>query len=130
MVIKNKTILILPVIFLTFFIFSTDVLLAATALDNAQTQLNATAAAGYGSGGYVTDVPSALGKFVGAGLAFIGIIFFGLMIYGGFIWMLARGNEQEVTKAKNLIVSAIIGLLIVLSAYAFTYYIGGILTTT
>ena len=68
-----------------------------------------------------------IGKIIGAGLAFIGILFFILMIYGGFLWMTARGNEQQVEKAKNLIISAVIGLVIVLSAYAITSYIGNVL---
>jgi len=46
------------------------------------------------------------------------------MIYGGFIWMIARGNEGEVTKAKDLIQAAIIGLVVVLAAYAITQFIG------
>jgi len=69
-----------------------------------------------------------IGKVVGSALAFIGILFLILMIYGGIIWMMARGNEQEVAKAKDLIVSAVIGLIIVLSAYAITAYIGGEMT--
>ncbi|OGF26196.1 hypothetical protein A2331_01980 [Candidatus Falkowbacteria bacterium RIFOXYB2_FULL_34_18] len=80
------------------------------------------------SGGIITSLPSAIGKFVGAGLAFIGVVFLVLMIYGGFVWMIARGNEQEVEKAKNLIEAAVIGLVIVMSAYAITAYIGGAIT--
>ncbi|MBU1421214.1 hypothetical protein KJ978_01895 [Patescibacteria group bacterium] len=57
-------------------------------------------------------------------IALLGIIFLGLMIYGGYIWMTARGNDQDVEKAKNTIVSATIGLIIVLAAYAVTAYIG------
>ncbi|MBU2415607.1 hypothetical protein KKH86_00040 [Patescibacteria group bacterium] len=57
-------------------------------------------------------------------IALLGIIFLGLMIYGGYIWMTARGNDQDVEKAKNTIVSATIGLIIVLVAYAVTAYIG------
>lgn len=51
---------------------------------------------------------------------FIGVSFLGLMIYAGFIWMLARGNTQQVEKAKNIIIYAIIGLMVVLSAYVIT----------
>ena len=69
-----------------------------------------------------------IGKIVGAALAFIGILFFVLMIYGGFLWMTARGNEENVTKAKELIIAAVIGLVIVLAAYAITAYIGEALT--
>ena len=76
------------------------------------------------SAAVITDIPSAIGKVVGALLSFIGVVFLILMIYGGFMWMLARGNEQEVAKAKDLIFAAVIGLIIVLSAYAITSYIG------
>ncbi len=73
-----------------------------------------------------TNLPIIIGKIIGAGLAFIGIAFFILIIYGGFLWMFARGNEQQVAKAKDLIISAVIGLIIVLAAYAITRYIGSI----
>jgi len=76
----------------------------------------------------ITDIPSAVGTIVGAILAFVGVIFFILMIYGGFTWMMARGNEQEAAKAKDLIAAAVIGLIIVLAAYALTAYIGKALT--
>ena len=56
-------------------------------------------------------------------LMFLGVIFLILMIYGGYLWMTARGNEEQVTKAKNLISAAIIGLVIVLAAYAISYFI-------
>ncbi len=69
-----------------------------------------------------------IGKVVGAVLSFLGIAFFILIIYAGFRWMFARGNDQEVAKAKDIIVSAVIGLVIVLSAYAITFYIGGLLS--
>ena len=83
--------------------------------------LNETAA---GTGHTASDIPATIGKVVGAALAFVGVVFLILMIYGGFLWMLARGNETEVTKAKDTIIAAIIGLIIVLSAYAITSYIG------
>jgi hypothetical protein len=76
-----------------------------------------------------TDVPTIIGKVVGAGLSFIGVLFLLLMIYAGLLWMMARGNEQEVTKAKDLIISAIIGLVIVMSAYAITAYVGTVIGT-
>ena len=45
------------------------------------------------------------------------------MIYGGIVWMMAGGNEQDAEKAKNIIIAAIIGLMIVLAAYAISYFI-------
>ncbi len=75
-----------------------------------------------------TGVPDIIGTVVGAALSFIGILFFVLIIYGGITWMTAAGNETQISKAKNLIISAIIGLIIVLAAYAITSFIGGALT--
>ncbi len=66
------------------------------------------------------NLSQAIGQIIGAILLFIGVVFLGLIIYGGFTWMTARGNEQVVEKAKNLITSAVIGLIIVLAAYALT----------
>ncbi len=103
---------------------------AREGVNSALDGLDATTNEGFGpSHGLETDVPTAIGKVVGAGLAFIGTLFLILIIYGGFVWMFARGNEQEVKKAKDLIIQAVIGLIIVLAAYAITSYIGSSLTT-
>jgi hypothetical protein len=56
-------------------------------------------------------------------LSLVGVIFLVLMIYGGINWMTAGGNEAQVKKAKSTIGQAVIGLVIVLSAYAITYFI-------
>lgn len=63
-----------------------------------------------------------LSKMIGSALTlvFIGVTFLGLMLYAGYIWMMARGNEQEVAKAKNIIIYAVIGLVVILAAYAIT----------
>lgn len=56
-------------------------------------------------------------------LGFMGIIFLVLLILAGFKWMTARGNEEQVTEAKSQISNAVIGLIIVASAYAIASYI-------
>jgi uncharacterized BrkB/YihY/UPF0761 family membrane protein len=123
---KNKNFIFLAII-LAFFVFSQPVL-AGTAMQNALDNMKTTADTGYVEG-YDTNIPATIGKVVGAALAFVGVLFLILIIYGGFIWMTARGNEQEVTKAKDLITAAVIGLVIILAAYAITSYIGNIITT-
>ena len=57
-------------------------------------------------------------------LSFLGVLFLFLIIYGSFIWMNSQGNDQEVKKAKTIIQDSIIGLLIVVMAYAITAFIG------
>ncbi len=71
-------------------------------------------------------LPKMVGNIIGALLAFIGVIFLVLAIYGGYTWMMARGNEQEISKAKNVIKNALIGLVIVLLAYAITMIVSAI----
>lgn len=56
-------------------------------------------------------------------LAFIGVIFTILLIYGGFLYMTSAGEADKVKKAKDLIKNAIIGVLIVMTAYIITYFI-------
>ena len=56
-------------------------------------------------------------------LTFLGVVFLGLMIYGGITWMLASGNESKVDTAKNIITAGIIGFIIVMAAYAISYFV-------
>ena len=56
-------------------------------------------------------------------LTLLGVIFLILMVYGGSIWMTAGGKEDRVKKAKDLIQAAIIGLIIVVSAYAISFFV-------
>jgi len=56
-------------------------------------------------------------------LSLLGIIFVVLMIYGGYIWMNARGNKEQVAKAIELIRDAIIGIIVIVAAYAITYFV-------
>jgi uncharacterized BrkB/YihY/UPF0761 family membrane protein len=120
-------------IFLAFFIVLAVTPALAAGVDDALEGLNTTASQAYDgqAGGapksVITSIPEAIGRIIGALLAFIGVLFFVLMIYGGFLWMTARGNETQTGKARDLIAAAVIGLIIVLSAYAITSYLGSTL---
>lgn len=65
-----------------------------------------------------------VGEMIGIVLSFVGVLFLALIIYAGINWMTAAGNDQKIEKSKTLIINAAIGLLIVLSAYAITNFIG------
>lgn len=65
----------------------------------------------------------AVGTVVSATLALVGSIFLILMIYAGYNWMTARGEEEKVSKAKDTINRAIIGIIIVVGAYAIWAFI-------
>ncbi|MFH0891813.1 MAG: hypothetical protein V1867_03465 [Candidatus Falkowbacteria bacterium] len=66
-----------------------------------------------------------VGMIIKVLLSFLGVVFLIIMIYAGYSWMIARGNEQVAEKAKGTIVNATIGLIIIMLAYAITVFIGG-----
>ncbi len=59
-----------------------------------------------------------------AGISLVGLFFFILTIYGGFIWMTARGSEERIEKGKKTVIAAIIGAAVVVMAYAITLFVG------
>ena len=69
------------------------------------------------------DVTVIIGNVIGNALSLVSVIFFILMIYGGFRWMLSRGHEEDTKKALDTIVGAFIGIIIVLASYAITNFV-------
>lgn len=62
-----------------------------------------------------------LGSYTNGIITFLGLIFLVLIIFGGFKWMTAGGNEEQVTKAKGFIKNAAIGLTVILTARVLTF---------
>jgi len=69
------------------------------------------------------ELTQAIGSLIKAVLAFIGVILLILMIYGGFLWMTAQGEDDKVKKAKKILLDAIVGVFIVIFAYTLTWFI-------
>ncbi len=80
-----------------------------------------------GLGGSNSDVRVTIGYIINALLGSLGIIFTVLIIYGGFTWMMAAGNEEKVAKAKKILSNSTIGLLIIIIAYALSEFIFNII---
>ena len=72
---------------------------------------------------YNQDVPTMLGTVIGAAMSLVGVVFFVLSIYAGFLWMTARGDETQAKKARETIIMAVTGLVIILGAYAITDFV-------
>ncbi len=69
------------------------------------------------------DIRDAAGELINIALGFLGIIAVIIILYGGFKWMTASGNDEKVSEAKRLIIAGIIGLAIILAAYAITTFV-------
>jgi len=70
------------------------------------------------------DLATTIGKIIGYFLSFLGIVFLILMIYAGFLWMTAGGNDEKVKKAIDIAINGGIGLVVVFAAYLITKYVG------
>jgi hypothetical protein len=68
-------------------------------------------------------IGDAVALVVEAFLGLLGIIFIFLITLAGYHWMTAAGDEQKVTKAKETIRTAVIGLIIIVAAYSITYFV-------
>jgi hypothetical protein len=56
-------------------------------------------------------------------LGFLGILATILLLYAGFLWMTSKGNAEKIARAKLLISSALIGLVIILTSYAISQFV-------
>lgn len=81
-------------------------------------------------GGDKQDIRITIAKIITVALTLIGIIFLVLIIYAGFKYMTAAGNEEAAKKAMALLKDAIIGLIIILAAWMITRYMITILSKT
>lgn len=58
-------------------------------------------------------------------LGFLGILAVIIVLYAGFRWMTAGGNEEAVGEAKKMLTAGVIGLVIILSAFAIANFVIG-----
>lgn len=69
------------------------------------------------------SLTNGIGVAVYALLSLMGVVFLVLIIYAGITWMTAEGDEAKVEKAKKILTQAIIGLIIILAAYAISLFV-------
>ncbi|MBI2484390.1 hypothetical protein HYV71_04365 [Candidatus Uhrbacteria bacterium] len=68
-------------------------------------------------------VPELVGSILNILFTILGLVFLGLMVYGGMLWLLSEGEEKKVNKARGFIFHSILGLILVLSAFAITSFV-------
>lgn len=120
-ILKQFSIISLLVLILIFpyFVFASGL------LDN----MRNAASGGYdiGSAEGETSLATILGTIVQVALSLLGIIFIILIIYAGYNWMTAGGDEGKVETAKKTLSRAIIGLIILVSSVAIWAFVARVL---
>lgn len=71
------------------------------------------------------DLPSVTIRVVNIALSLLGLIATVFVIYGGYMYLTAGGNDDRLKSAKEIIKNAVIGLVIVLLSYAIVSFFFG-----
>lgn len=56
-------------------------------------------------------------------LSLLGGLCLVMLLYGGFIWIWARGNQEQIEQAKEIIRGTVIGLVIVMASLGVTRFV-------
>ncbi|MFA5935877.1 MAG: hypothetical protein WC787_03425 [Patescibacteria group bacterium] len=105
---------------LTACVFGMVPVASAQTPESTQNVQDVATAAGVSGG---SDLIQIIGRIINIFLGFLGVVFLVLLLYAGFTWMTAGGDATKVDTAKKTIRNAIIGLVIIASAWAITAFI-------
>ncbi|MFA6427632.1 MAG: Ig-like domain-containing protein [Candidatus Magasanikbacteria bacterium] len=69
------------------------------------------------------DIRIVVVKIIRVALGLLGIVTVGLIVYAGFVIMLSGGNEERIAYGKKIMINAVIGLVIIFSAFAIVQFV-------
>lgn len=79
--------------------------------------------AGQQTGLGANDPRAAVARIINYSLGLVGIIFLAYVVYAGYLWMTAGGEDEKITEAKNHLRNGLIGLIIILAALSISLII-------
>jgi hypothetical protein len=79
--------------------------------------------AGYDEGSSGSTLPAAVAMLINVFIGLLGTIFVVLIIVSGWNWFTAQGDAKKIETAKARMLNAVIGLIIIVSAYAITVFV-------
>ncbi|MDD2656890.1 MAG: hypothetical protein PHQ18_05000 [Patescibacteria group bacterium] len=122
---KIKKILIITGIILGLLVVNIAVSHAAgTSIEDAMAAQNqAFAGKNAANLGTPKDVRIIVTNIIRIFLSFVGLLATTYLVYGGYLYMTAAGNESRTSSASKIMLSSALGLLIVLTSYSITMLI-------
>jgi hypothetical protein len=70
-----------------------------------------------------TDAVSIIGVIINAALGILGVVMVLLIIYAGYMYLTAQGDDDRVADAKKLIRNAVIGMIIIMLSYVIAGFV-------
>ena len=71
------------------------------------------------------DIRIFLAGLVQSALTVVGVLFFIMILYGGYLWLMAQGNEEQISRGQKMVRDAVVGFVITLTALIITRFIVG-----
>ncbi|MBU0531266.1 MAG: hypothetical protein ABIG32_00775 [Candidatus Uhrbacteria bacterium] len=109
------------------FTIATVMLVAAVVVvlfvPEARAQVQQLSEVGAATGLPETDIRVVVARIIRTAILLVGIIFFAIVVYGGFIWMTSAGEAEKINRAKAILRNGAIGLVIILSSYAIASFV-------
>ncbi|MFC1702904.1 pilin [Patescibacteria group bacterium] len=69
------------------------------------------------------DIRTTISRIINAFLGLLGLVAVMIILYAGFTWMTAGGNEEKIAKAKKLLINGFIGIVIIMTSYALVSFL-------
>lgn len=70
-----------------------------------------------------TNAGSVLGNVLNAVYFWMAVVAVGFIIYAGYLYILSSGDPSKIKKAKDTLLYAIIGVIVVLIAFVITSFV-------
>lgn len=66
---------------------------------------------------------NSIGVIINYLFGLLGVVFLTVVLVGGYVWLTAGGNEENIGKAKKWVINGINGMIVIFLAYALVYVI-------
>lgn len=69
------------------------------------------------------DARDVVANLINVVLQITGIILVLYIIYAGYLWMTAAGDDEQIGKAKSIVSACVMGLMLVLASYSIASFV-------
>lgn len=69
------------------------------------------------------SLPVTVARIIQAALGLLGVVAVVIVLYGGFVYMTAGGNDEKVMQARKILVNGGVGLILILSSFGIARFV-------
>ena len=123
-ILKPRNVLIWGLVFIaSLFLFSAALAQLSDQTVGAGLNITADRAGITKTQGTADVIATRIGQAINYLFGVLAVIFLSVVLIGGYKWMIAGGNEENVGQAKKWIMNGINGMIVIFLAYALVYVV-------